>query len=156
MNGPVFVAAVIEREEWEADISFVGHQNTIQVAVSCGLSDVQEHLLTRVRPSTPDSSSAKVTSLDERRHLLCSPSVPMTLAYQFGGIQCTNRWWFCRISSVDPCWTSAGECAVWVWQSRINDRLTGRMMVITCTAVQRMAPSVHSPSSQPSSRNWPN
>ncbi|RXK39445.1 hypothetical protein M231_03278 [Tremella mesenterica] len=32
MNGPVFVAAVIEREGWTADISFVGHENTIQVA----------------------------------------------------------------------------------------------------------------------------
>lgn len=32
MNGPVFVAAVIEREGWAADISFVGHENTIQVA----------------------------------------------------------------------------------------------------------------------------
>ena len=33
MNGPVFVAAVIEREDWRAEISFVGHANTIQVAV---------------------------------------------------------------------------------------------------------------------------
>ncbi|WRT70374.1 uncharacterized protein IL334_007372 [Kwoniella shivajii] len=32
MNGPVFVAAVIEREGWASDISFVGHENTIQVA----------------------------------------------------------------------------------------------------------------------------
>ena len=34
MNGPVFVSAVIEREGWGSDISFVGHANTIQVAVS--------------------------------------------------------------------------------------------------------------------------
>lgn len=34
MNGPVFVAAVIDREGWASDISFVGHENTIQVAVS--------------------------------------------------------------------------------------------------------------------------
>lgn len=34
MNGPVFVAAVIEREGWRDVISFVGHENTIQVAVS--------------------------------------------------------------------------------------------------------------------------
>ncbi|WVF73156.1 hypothetical protein IAT40_007975 [Kwoniella sp. CBS 6097] len=32
MNGPVFVAAVIDREGWGSDISFVGHENTIQVA----------------------------------------------------------------------------------------------------------------------------
>ncbi|BEJ17036.1 hypothetical protein CspHIS471_0604370 [Cutaneotrichosporon sp. HIS471] len=32
MNGPVFVAAVIEREGWQSDISFVGHENTVQVA----------------------------------------------------------------------------------------------------------------------------
>jgi protein HIRA/HIR1 len=32
MNGPVFVAAVIEREGWQSEISFVGHENTIQVA----------------------------------------------------------------------------------------------------------------------------
>ncbi|KAL7418351.1 HIR complex subunit [Cryptotrichosporon argae] len=32
MCGPVFVAAVIEREGWNSDISFIGHQNTIQVA----------------------------------------------------------------------------------------------------------------------------
>lgn len=31
MNGPVFVAAVIEREGWTSEISFVGHENTIQV-----------------------------------------------------------------------------------------------------------------------------
>ena len=35
MNGPIFVAQVIEREGWGADISFVGHSNTIQVAVRC-------------------------------------------------------------------------------------------------------------------------
>lgn len=34
MNGPVFVAAVIEREGWDSSISFVGHANTIQVAVN--------------------------------------------------------------------------------------------------------------------------
>lgn len=34
MNGPVFVGAVIEREFWGSDVSFVGHANTIQVAVS--------------------------------------------------------------------------------------------------------------------------
>lgn len=49
MNGPVFVAAVIEREGWRADISFVGHANTIQVAVSLryqltGISDFARHL----------------------------------------------------------------------------------------------------------------
>lgn len=33
MNGPVFVAAVIERAGWSSEISFVGHENTIQVAV---------------------------------------------------------------------------------------------------------------------------
>jgi protein HIRA/HIR1 len=33
MNGPVFVAAIIEREDWNSAISFVGHENTIQVAV---------------------------------------------------------------------------------------------------------------------------
>ncbi|KAK8853078.1 hypothetical protein IAR55_003779 [Kwoniella newhampshirensis] len=32
MNGPVFVAAVIDRDSWSSDISFVGHENTIQVA----------------------------------------------------------------------------------------------------------------------------
>ncbi|WVW85995.1 hypothetical protein I302_108033 [Kwoniella bestiolae CBS 10118] len=32
MNGPVFVAAVIDREGWNSEISFVGHENTIQVA----------------------------------------------------------------------------------------------------------------------------
>lgn len=34
MNGPVFVAAVIERDDWLGQVSFVGHENTIQVAVS--------------------------------------------------------------------------------------------------------------------------
>lgn len=34
MNGPVFVAAIIERDQWHSDFSFVGHENTIQVAVS--------------------------------------------------------------------------------------------------------------------------
>jgi len=36
MNGPVFVGAVIEREFWGSDVSFVGHANTIQVAVRIG------------------------------------------------------------------------------------------------------------------------
>jgi protein HIRA/HIR1 len=39
MNGPVFVGAVIEREHWGSDVSFVGHANTIQVAVSLLSSD---------------------------------------------------------------------------------------------------------------------
>ena len=34
MNGPIFVGAVIEREHWSSDVCFVGHANTIQVAVS--------------------------------------------------------------------------------------------------------------------------
>jgi len=33
MNGPIFVGAVIERQGFTSDISFVGHENTIQVAV---------------------------------------------------------------------------------------------------------------------------
>jgi protein HIRA/HIR1 len=53
MNGPVFVAAVIEREEWEADISFVGHQNTIQVAVSSVLLSAHDDLLTRGQAFNP-------------------------------------------------------------------------------------------------------
>lgn len=32
MNGPVFVAAIIDRYDWSTEISFVGHENTIQVA----------------------------------------------------------------------------------------------------------------------------
>ena len=36
MNGPIFVGAVIEREAWSSEISFVGHANTIQVAVYLG------------------------------------------------------------------------------------------------------------------------
>ncbi|WVQ72975.1 protein HIR1 [Cryptococcus sp. DSM 104548] len=31
-NGPVFVGAVIDRDAWGSEISFVGHENTIQVA----------------------------------------------------------------------------------------------------------------------------
>ncbi|ODO10307.1 protein HIR1 [Cryptococcus amylolentus CBS 6273] len=31
-NGPVFVGAVIDRDGWGSEISFVGHENTIQVA----------------------------------------------------------------------------------------------------------------------------
>jgi hypothetical protein len=34
MNGPIFVAQVIERHAWNSDISFVGHENTVEVAVS--------------------------------------------------------------------------------------------------------------------------
>lgn len=33
MNGPIFVGAVIEREDFKSELSFVGHENTIQVAV---------------------------------------------------------------------------------------------------------------------------
>jgi len=40
MNGPIFVGQVIEREGWAAEISFVGHANTIEVAVSCQHKEV--------------------------------------------------------------------------------------------------------------------
>jgi len=42
MNGPIFVGQVIEREGWEAEISFVGHANTIEVAVSSNSSEGQD------------------------------------------------------------------------------------------------------------------
>lgn len=32
-NGYVFVAAVIERNQWKSDINLVGHENTVEVAV---------------------------------------------------------------------------------------------------------------------------
>ena len=34
MSGPVFVAAVIDRTNWDTQISMVGHENVIEVAVS--------------------------------------------------------------------------------------------------------------------------
>jgi protein HIRA/HIR1 len=37
-NGYVFVAAVIERNQWKSDINLVGHENTVEVAVRCVLS----------------------------------------------------------------------------------------------------------------------
>ena len=37
-NGYVFVAAVITRGTWTSDISLVGHENTVEVAVSVGSS----------------------------------------------------------------------------------------------------------------------
>lgn len=63
MNGPVFVAAVIEREGWNADISFVGHANTIQVAVgSVRLNTVFK--LTPFRLLTPDCSFVQGMNLE--------------------------------------------------------------------------------------------
>ena len=37
-KGMVFVAAVITRGTWSSEISLVGHENTVEVAVSCSLS----------------------------------------------------------------------------------------------------------------------
>ena len=37
-NGFVFTAAVITRGSWTSDISLVGHENTVEVAVSVGSS----------------------------------------------------------------------------------------------------------------------
>jgi hypothetical protein len=52
MNGPIFVAQVIEREGWGADISFVGHSNTIQVAVSAWRLFIAESSLNKgIQPS---------------------------------------------------------------------------------------------------------
>lgn len=52
MNGPVFVAAVIDREGWGADISFVGHANTIQVAVRSSFRVIQSFLtIPGIQPS---------------------------------------------------------------------------------------------------------
>lgn len=33
MNGPVFVAAVIDRQQWASNNSMVGHENVVEVAV---------------------------------------------------------------------------------------------------------------------------
>jgi len=37
-KGFVFIAAVITRNTWTSEISLVGHENTVEVAVSCLLS----------------------------------------------------------------------------------------------------------------------
>lgn len=37
-NGYVFVAAVISRSSWSSNISLVGHENTVEVAVRLSLS----------------------------------------------------------------------------------------------------------------------
>ena len=34
-EGYVFIAAVIARNTWTSEISLVGHENTVEVAVSC-------------------------------------------------------------------------------------------------------------------------
>lgn len=38
MNGPVFVAAVIDRQNWTSKNSMVGHTNIVEVTVSACLS----------------------------------------------------------------------------------------------------------------------
>jgi hypothetical protein len=37
MNHAVFTAAIIQRHEWKQDISFVGHENTVEVTVRLSL-----------------------------------------------------------------------------------------------------------------------
>ena len=39
-NGYVFVAAVISRSSWSSNISLVGHENTVEVAVSVSHNEV--------------------------------------------------------------------------------------------------------------------
>lgn len=115
MNGPVFVASVIERGEakdergdmWNAEISFVGHDSTIQVAVSC--MALQELLKLTCRRSTPDCSSIPRRAPRERRLRVCSPSAQTTIASRSGGTQCTSRLWWSRICLRTLCTICAGE-----------------------------------------------
>lgn len=92
MNGPVFVAAVIDREGWASDISFVGHENTIQVAVS-SLNYIMIYVVDSIaRLSTLASSSLKVNLKEERRLPACSLLARMILASLYGETHFTSRW----------------------------------------------------------------
>lgn len=92
MNGPVFVAAVIDREGWASDISFVGHENTIQVAVSI-LNYIMIYIVDSIaRRSTLASSSLKVNLKEERRLPACLLLARMILASLYGETHFTSRW----------------------------------------------------------------
>lgn len=93
MNGPVFVAAVIDREGWASDISFVGHENTIQVAVSIHNSVVICVVHSIVRLSTLASSFLRVNLKEERRLPACLRLVQTILAFPSGEIHFTSLWW---------------------------------------------------------------
>lgn len=94
MNGPVFVAAVIDREGWASDISFVGHENTIQVAVSILNSIVIYVVDSIVRLSTLASSFPKVNLKEERRLPACLRLGRTILAFPSGEIHFTSPWWY--------------------------------------------------------------
>lgn len=70
MNGPIFVGAVIERESWGSQISFVGHSNTIQVAVSLLKAYMRRVALAHTfdRPSIHACFSDRAMRRAERLH----------------------------------------------------------------------------------------
>ena len=47
-NGYVFIAAVIARNSWTSEISLVGHENTVEVAVRCVRNDFPVTLLRQI------------------------------------------------------------------------------------------------------------
>ncbi len=90
MNGPVFVASVIDRDLWDSDISFVGHENTIQVAVSVvPLLHVREADEVGIRRSIRDCSQ---TMGQDRLCLRCWLSAQMIIVSPFGRIHIPRRW----------------------------------------------------------------
>ena len=111
MNGPVFVAAVIEREGWSADISFVGHANTIQVAVRhlCLLANLLLTVCDVFRRSIHDCSSEMENRPEERRPHVCWLLVRMTSAFRSGATLGINPSSCFMISSTVPYSTYAGQ-----------------------------------------------
>ena len=49
-DGYVFIAAVIARNSWTSEISLVGHENTVEVAVRCVHNHSLNHLVEANRP----------------------------------------------------------------------------------------------------------
>jgi WD40 repeat protein len=105
-KGFVFIAAVITRNTWTSEISLVGHENTIEVAVSHPSCTYTCGSITFT-----DSATILTSSFETRTHpsplqtyALLSPSAQMTDPYPYGKPNRHDHSSWPKKSSTDKLW----------------------------------------------------
>ena len=122
-KGFVFIAAVIARNSWTSEISLVGHENTVEVAVSvCTMGAVAVNMNAKFPRHTIHTYSFVIQQLrlplptSVRLSLL----VPMTARCPFGRQSPLGQLLWPRKSSRGKSWTSVGEVFALLYCRRVD------------------------------------
>jgi hypothetical protein len=122
-KGFVFIAAVIARNSWTSEISLVGHENTVEVAVSVytmGVVAVNMNVDFPRHTIHTYSFVIQQPRLPLPTSVRLSPLVPMTARCLFGRQSPLGQLLWPRKSSRGKLWTSVGEIFVLLYCRRVD------------------------------------